>query len=334
MNTTPTPHKPLELTIRKKTGISIHQQLVTQLAMQITSGLLPAGSKLPSVRQLSKKLGIHYNTCLAVYRKLEEDGLIEIRQGSGVKVAAIETRSDIPAMEHFELNEMARYFIKQALKRGYTWDEIRTAAASVHHELSGSKTQTLVWVDEHPNIIPVFTAELEQAFPHANVQGFSLESLQKPAAKTLIQGKPIYVVSRYHLAALQKTLAQHNADQSSEIIVVDVTGGREEADYVKQLPPGALMVIVSRSAIVLQQAEAVVAAIRGHDLLLRTVLHSDGPEGEDVDEVKKALRHGQFVLTDVLNAPLVKSLTKKPVHTLKLIPDEEVSRIRTAISEQ
>ena len=317
-------NKPLDLTIRKKTGISIHQQLVTQLAMQITSGQLPAGSKLPSVRQMSRKLGIHYNTCLTVYRKLEQDGLIEIKQGSGVKVAQVDTQNGVPMIEHFELNEMARYFIKEALKRGYAWEEIRHAANNIHDEIVKGKQTTLIWVDEHANILPVFEAELKQAFD-CPLAGLTFDGV----ARLPEESDYCFVVSRYHVQELQRTLKKHFPNQQHQIIVVDVTGGRDEVEYVKQLPSGALMIIVSHSTIVLQQAEAVVAALRGHDLLLRTVLNSEGE-----DEIKKAIRHGQFVLADVLNAPIAKSITKKPVHTLKLIPEGELAKIREALSTE
>lgn len=62
----------MEISIQKGTSISLHEQLVTQISMQIASGILKPGAKLPSIRALSQKLGIHHNTCLNAYKELEK----------------------------------------------------------------------------------------------------------------------------------------------------------------------------------------------------------------------------------------------------------------------
>lgn len=62
-------------------------QLGWRLRTLIGSGALAPGERLPGVRQLAEGTGLNVNTARAVYRRLEEDGLIVSRHGQGTFVA-------------------------------------------------------------------------------------------------------------------------------------------------------------------------------------------------------------------------------------------------------
>jgi len=68
------------------------QPLFDQLRMQvieaIRSGRLPAGARLPTVRELAVDLGMAANTVARAYRELESAGVLETRGRSGTFVAA------------------------------------------------------------------------------------------------------------------------------------------------------------------------------------------------------------------------------------------------------
>ena len=51
-------------------------------------GLIRAGSRLPSARELGRDLGAHQRSVMTAYRALEQDGVVEVRARSGVYVAA------------------------------------------------------------------------------------------------------------------------------------------------------------------------------------------------------------------------------------------------------
>lgn len=61
-------------------------QIVQGLRQEITAGALPAGTRLPSSRQLALDLGVSRITVANAYAELEADGLIEARAGSGTFV--------------------------------------------------------------------------------------------------------------------------------------------------------------------------------------------------------------------------------------------------------
>jgi GntR family transcriptional regulator/MocR family aminotransferase len=61
------------------------QQLATQIAHAIRAGLLAHDSRLPSTRLLASMIGVSRNTVVVAYELLMADGLVEGRQGSGVR---------------------------------------------------------------------------------------------------------------------------------------------------------------------------------------------------------------------------------------------------------
>lgn len=68
-----------------------HEQLARALRRAILRGQLQAGSKLPSTRMLSEKLGLSRNTVLRAYEQLGVERLSLVRQGSGTYVGQFKT---------------------------------------------------------------------------------------------------------------------------------------------------------------------------------------------------------------------------------------------------
>jgi len=64
----------------------IFKQIVDGIRMQIMTGQLPIGSKLPSVRGLSMQLTVNTNTVAKAYAELLSQGLVESRKGLGLFV--------------------------------------------------------------------------------------------------------------------------------------------------------------------------------------------------------------------------------------------------------
>ena len=72
----------------------IYQQLAKKIHGDIQSGLLPRGSKLPTVRELSQQLSLARGTIKRAYDELERIGAIEMTQGRGSYVCYQEEDSD------------------------------------------------------------------------------------------------------------------------------------------------------------------------------------------------------------------------------------------------
>lgn len=71
---------------------SLYQSLAEELRHAISDGRLPAGSRLPSIRETARNRSLSINTVLAAYRQLEVRGHVEARPQSGYFV-----RSRLPS---------------------------------------------------------------------------------------------------------------------------------------------------------------------------------------------------------------------------------------------
>src|SRR5579884_4337055 len=66
----------------------LYQQIRDGLRAEVMDGARPAGSRLPSARQLARDLGVSRITVVNAYAELEAEGLLESRGGAGTFVLA------------------------------------------------------------------------------------------------------------------------------------------------------------------------------------------------------------------------------------------------------
>jgi len=76
----------MQLWFAHQSGVTLREQLVTQIILGILSDDLPAGQRLPSTRELARRFHLHPNTVSSGYRQLKRELWVEFRHGSGVYV--------------------------------------------------------------------------------------------------------------------------------------------------------------------------------------------------------------------------------------------------------
>jgi GntR family transcriptional regulator len=67
----------------------IWRQIEDGVRRRVASGRLPAGTAVPSVRELARSLRINPATVSKAYRRLTEAGLLTVRRGEGTFVAEL-----------------------------------------------------------------------------------------------------------------------------------------------------------------------------------------------------------------------------------------------------
>jgi len=112
------------LIIDHHNGIPAYRQIMDQLKLQIATGVLPAGTEMPSTRSLSAEISLNPMTISKAYSLLEHDGVLERRRG---QTLVVRERSSSEA----ETN-------KQAHLRKHL-----TEAATMAHQLGISHAQAL-----------------------------------------------------------------------------------------------------------------------------------------------------------------------------------------------
>ncbi|HEX6419783.1 MAG TPA: GntR family transcriptional regulator [Acidimicrobiales bacterium] len=100
------------------------EQVRAQIARVITTGAVPAGARLPTVRQLAHDLGLAPNTVARAYRALEEADLVETRGRRGTIVAS--GAAGTPAPDD-ALRAAARDYLDAAARLGASADEALAA---------------------------------------------------------------------------------------------------------------------------------------------------------------------------------------------------------------
>jgi len=72
--------------LEPSSAVPVYRQIVDQIKYQVASGMLRAGDRLPSVRELARQLPANQNTILKAYELLTHEGLLSRRQGDGTFV--------------------------------------------------------------------------------------------------------------------------------------------------------------------------------------------------------------------------------------------------------
>jgi DNA-binding transcriptional regulator YhcF (GntR family) len=109
-----------DLKINREGEVPIGVQLAWALRARIGDGRLAPGQRLPGLRELAEMVGVNANTARAVYQRLEQEGLIDSRQGTGTFVASV-------AQEPSAVGRIAADAARQARRTGVDPREVAAA---------------------------------------------------------------------------------------------------------------------------------------------------------------------------------------------------------------
>ncbi len=116
------PHIPLRLSMDNPNPI--YEQIESQLRDFILAGVLPPGTRLPSVRALSSYLDCSVLTTRRAYEDLEREGFILTRQGIGSVVAEI-PEEKMAAHRREPFKRTFKEAVEAARRAGLTEEELR-----------------------------------------------------------------------------------------------------------------------------------------------------------------------------------------------------------------
>ena len=92
----------------------IYAQIGEQITFGIASGALPAGTLVPSVRELSRQLVVNPNTVARAYRDLQSEGVLETVRGTGLQVTA-----DAPERCRAGRRDLVRRRLREAIEEAH-----------------------------------------------------------------------------------------------------------------------------------------------------------------------------------------------------------------------
>lgn len=128
----------MHIHIDYSSGEPIIHQVLAQIKLMIVSGKLPPHSKLPSVRQFSKELKINPTTVTRIYKELQHQGIIVLRQGQGAFV--METTNTPPRKQAAKtIQPKAEKLLVEALRLGLTQEDIIEVLKQEYNKIKAVK---------------------------------------------------------------------------------------------------------------------------------------------------------------------------------------------------
>ncbi len=120
--------------------VPIYVQIFEHVKAMVAAGTLDPGSQLPTVREMAAELRINFNTVARAYRLLHEEGVISTQQGRGTYVMEQAPPPSSEGERRARLDTLIEVWLEEAVKFGFTADEIETAFAHGLARRSGTRS--------------------------------------------------------------------------------------------------------------------------------------------------------------------------------------------------
>jgi DNA-binding transcriptional regulator YhcF (GntR family) len=114
----------MHLQVDTSSPVPPYEQIRAQVQAMVVGGALPAGARLPPIRQLAGDLGLATNTVARAYRELELEGVVEARGRHGTVI--IERAMAAPERREV-VNHAAQTFVREAQHHGAGLDDALAA---------------------------------------------------------------------------------------------------------------------------------------------------------------------------------------------------------------
>jgi GntR family transcriptional regulator len=300
----------VDFVLNRRGGVPLHDQLLAQLEMKILGGQIDPGQRLPSVRVLARRLGLHANTVCAAYRDLQKAGHVELRRGAGIYV-----RTGSPAsLENARgLDELVRLALSAAFRRGHSGPEIR---AAVERWLRAAPAGRVVIVDPRVETLELVAHEIQTAL-RVPAAGCTLEQLERDPE--LVSGA-LALALPYHVSKVLRIAP------GAQLETIHVQPDPADQERISALPGGAMVLVVSRSPILLQFAAALVGGLRGDEVLVETCLASRRADW------RRLLTAADIVFADTLCAAELRAAGPRRMRELRLVAQEDLDRVRAVLA--
>jgi GntR family transcriptional regulator len=117
----------MDIQIDKNRHVPIYDQIEEQIKGLINSGQIKTGDQLPTIRDLSVKLSVNFNTVVLAYRDLVNEGMIITERGKGTFVAETPGEEEMKIIRREKLNNMIAALVRETDRLGYNHEEIGRA---------------------------------------------------------------------------------------------------------------------------------------------------------------------------------------------------------------
>src|ERR1043166_6167622 len=148
----------MQLWFSHASGVSLPEQLKTQIVLGILSGDLVPGHRLPSTRDLARRYHLHPNTISAGYRQLQQDRWVEFRHGSGVYVR--DTKPELAPSSFLAPDRLIANLVRSSRELNVPLSAVR---ARVRQWLDAQPPDHFLLIESDQELRKILAAEIQQA---------------------------------------------------------------------------------------------------------------------------------------------------------------------------
>lgn len=225
--------------LSRNAAIPIYEQLTSQFILGILSRRIAPGEKLPSVRELARRLKIHPNTVSAVYRTLGGEGWVDQRRGSGVFV-----RPQRSLQSQAGVDTYVRACFQQGLASGYSPEVLRRAFS----KCGSPAAENFLVIDPDLELARVLATEIREA------TGRDVGFIRYPHAESYLNGRSCVLIT--------ERFARKNPEllRSAATLTIQLKSMQDVLQGHERPRTPILLSVVSRSEVVLQWAKTLLLA--------------------------------------------------------------------------
>lgn len=103
-------------------NIPIYLQVINKIKLDVITGKLNPGDKMPSTRDLAKEIGINPNTASRVYKEMESLGLCFKKRGLGTFIT--ESKEIVETIKDEMADQLIQEFVGGMVKLGFSYDDM------------------------------------------------------------------------------------------------------------------------------------------------------------------------------------------------------------------
>jgi DNA-binding transcriptional regulator YhcF (GntR family) len=288
--------------ITKGSDVPVREQLVRQVLLGILSEDFPAGRKLPSVRALARRHGIHSNTVSAAYHDLLERGWLELRKGSGLYVRPLHAFRE----GQQGLDRLLTALLQSARGLGHEPEEVLTR---LEHLVRPRAYRQILIVEPDPAMREILHTEIAE---HVGARVDATESSSGDST-SLVVSLPT------RAAAVRRGLAA-----GTLFVPLRLSSVHAALEGHLKPPKAAVISIASRSAEIRFWARSMLIAFGLDPDSLQEVNASEAGWAE-------RLKLSTFVITDVVTA---KGLPAgSPARIFRVIADSSLTEVKEFLGD-
>jgi GntR family transcriptional regulator len=127
--------------LNPNSGVPIYRQLLDQVRRMVAGGQLPAGTPLPSIRDLAIKYAVNPMTVSKAYSLLEGEGILERHRGKPMTVADRTRAQQLPIKRMKQLEPHVDQLILAARQLQLSQFEVIKAVKSKWEDMDDSSTR-------------------------------------------------------------------------------------------------------------------------------------------------------------------------------------------------